>query len=104
MNKTMKIRAAAKGDGADIKILMSHPMETGQRKDPQTGDVVPAHFIKTVEASVGGNVVLRSQWGAGIAKNPYLAFRVKGAKSGDSLTVTWVDNIGETGHAEAQVR
>ena len=42
MADPMKIRAQMKGDTAEIRVLMSHPMETGQRKD-NAGNIVPAH-------------------------------------------------------------
>jgi thiosulfate oxidation carrier complex protein SoxZ len=59
---------------------MNHPMETGLRKDAKTGALVPAHHITNVTATVNGAQVLDAQWGGGISKNPYLAFKVKGAK------------------------
>ncbi len=97
----IRIRASMVGDSADIKCLMNHPMETGLRKDAKTGQLVPAHFIKTVVATVGNKKVLDAQWGGGISRNPYLAFKVKGAKKGDKVVVSWEDNQGakETGEA-----
>ena len=89
-----KIRAQVRGDVADIKILMSHPMETGRRKDA-SGEMVPAHYIQSVTATLNGKTVLDAQWGIAVSKNPFLGFRVKGAKIGDEVTVSWVDNKGE---------
>lgn len=99
----MKIRAAMAGDSAEIKCLMNHVMETGLRKDAKTGEVVPAHHITNVTATVNGKVVLDAQWGGGISKNPYLAFKVKGAKAGDKVAIETVDNKGEKDSAEATV-
>ena len=99
----MKIRATAKGDTVDIKALINHPMETGLRKDTKTGQLVPAHFIKTLTSSVAGKTVLEAQWGPGVSKNPYLAFKVKGAKVGDKVTISWEDNQGEKGSEETTV-
>lgn len=99
----MKIRASLSGDTADIKCLMNHPMETGLRKDPKTGAVVPAHHITKVVATVGGKTVMDAQWGGGISKNPYLAIKVKGAKKGDKVTIAWEDNKGEKESAEATI-
>ena len=79
------------------------PMETGQRKDAKTGQVVPAHFIQTVTAQVNGKTVLDAQWSQAISKNPFLGFKVKGAKAGDKVLVSWVDNKGDKNHAEAVV-
>lgn len=99
----MKIRAAMAGDVAEIKALMNHVMETGLRKDAKTGEIVPAHHITNVTATVNGKVVLDAQWGGGISKNPYLAFRVKGAKAGDKVAINTVDNKGEKDSAEATI-
>jgi len=78
-------------------------METGLRKDAKTGKLVPAHFINKVTASVGGKVVLDAQWGGGVSKNPYLSFKVKGAKAGDAVSISWEDNMGEKGSGETTI-
>lgn len=103
MAEAMKIRATAQGDTADIKVLMNHVMETGLRKDAKTGQVIPAHFIQHVTATVNGKEVLNAEWGAAISKNPYLGFKVKGAKAGDKVVVNWEDNKGEKNTVEAAV-
>ncbi|MGD9788611.1 MAG: thiosulfate oxidation carrier complex protein SoxZ [Sulfuricellaceae bacterium] len=103
MADPMKIRATLQGDVADVKVLMSHIMETGQRKDPKTGQLIPAHFIQEVSATVNGKVVLDSQWSQAISKNPFLGFKVKGAKAGDKVVVNWVDNKGDKNTAEAAI-
>lgn len=103
MAEPMKIRATLQGDTADIKVLMNHVMETGQRKDAKTGQVIPAHFIQHVSATVNGKTVLDAQWGAAISKNPYLGFKVKGAKAGDKVVINWEDNKGDKNTAEAAV-
>ena len=102
MGNPMKIRASAKDGVTEIKILMSHEMETGQRKDAN-GTVIPAWFINEVTAKLDGKTVMQAQWGPSISKNPYLAFKVKGGKAGDKLSVTWVDNKGDTRSDEATV-
>jgi sulfur-oxidizing protein SoxZ len=79
----------------EVKVLMSHEMETGQRKDA-SGALVPAHFIQNVIAEWNGKTVLSAQWGPAVSKNPYLAFRFKGAAKGDKVKITWTDNKGET--------
>ena len=104
MAEPMKIRASMSGDSADIKCLMNHPMETGLRKDAKTGQVVPAHHITNVTCTVGGKTVMDAQWGGGVSKNPYLAIKVKGAKAGDKVAVSWKDNKGESGAAEQAVK
>jgi len=93
MSDNMKMRAQLKGGLVEVKVLMSHPMETGRKKD-DFGQLIPAHFVQLVTATLNGKTVLEAQWGTGIAKNPYLTFRLKGAKMGDIVTVTWLDNTG----------
>ncbi len=102
MADPMRIRAQAAGDKATVRILMSHEMETGQRKDA-AGKVIPAWFIQEVSASHNGKVVLNAQWGPSVAKNPFLQFSIKGAKSGDHVAVTWVDNRGDKRTDEVMV-
>lgn len=101
MADAMKIRATLQGDVADVKVLMFHPMETGLRKDVTTGDIIPLHFIRRVLATHNGKTVLDAQWSQAISKNPFLNFRVKGAKSGDRITVSWEDNKGEKASIDA---
>jgi sulfur-oxidizing protein SoxZ len=94
MAEPMKIRATVKGDVADVRILMMHPMETGQRKD-ERGNLVPPHFIQNVIVTHNGNVVFNADWSQAVSRNPFLGLRVKGAKAGDNISVTWVDNKGD---------
>jgi sulfur-oxidizing protein SoxZ len=100
---SMKIRATMQGDVADVKLLINHPMETGQRKDPKTGQPIPAHFITNVTATLNGKPVLDAQWSQAVSRNPFLGFRVKGAKAGDKVKVSWVDNKGESDSIETTV-
>lgn len=94
MADPMKIRASLKDGVTEVKILMSHDMETGQRKD-SAGKTVPAHFITEVTAAVNGKTVLEGQFGTAVAKNPFLAFKFKGGNKGDKVVVSWVDNKGD---------
>lgn len=95
MADPMRIRASATGDMVEVKILMRHDMETGQRKDA-TGKVVPAHYIKTLVAKVKDKVVFDAQFGPSVSKDPFLSFKFKGAVKGDKVSVTWVDTAGDT--------
>jgi sulfur-oxidizing protein SoxZ len=103
MGSPMKVRAQMKGDFADIKILMSHPMETGQRKDPKTNQMIPAVFIQQFSVEVGGKLVVQSETGTAISTNPVFGFKVKGAKAGDKVVVKWQDNKGDSRTDEATV-
>lgn len=102
MAESMKIRATLKGDITDVKVLMTHPMETGQRKD-SAGQPIPAHFIQKVVATLNGKVVFDAQWSQAVSKNPFLGFKIKGAKAGDTVTVSWDDNKGEKSSISASV-
>ena len=102
MADPMRIRAQAAGDKATVRVLMSHEMETGQRKDA-AGKTVPAWFIQEVTAAHNGKPVLSAQWGPSVAKNPFMQFNVKGAKAGDKIGITWVDNKGAKRTDEATV-
>jgi len=94
MADPMKIRTKLEGDIADVRVLMAHPMETGQRKDA-AGNLVPIHFIQTIVAQLNGKTVFQAETSQAIARNPVFGFKIKGARAGDKLTITWVDNKGE---------
>ncbi|HSG22364.1 MAG TPA: thiosulfate oxidation carrier complex protein SoxZ [Azonexus sp.] len=102
MGNPMKIRAANKDGVTEVKILVSHEMETGQRKDA-AGAVVPAWFITDLVAKHGDKVVLSSEFGPSVSKNPYLAFKFKGGAKGEKITVSWKDNKGDTRSDEAVI-
>ena len=102
MSDPMRIRAQAAGDKTTVRVLMSHEMETGQRKD-SAGKTIPAWFIQEVTAALNGKPVLTAQWGPSVAKNPFLQFTVKGAKAGDKIAISWADNKGDKRTDEATV-
>ena len=94
MSDPMRIRAQSQGGNAVVRVLMSHEMETGQRKDA-AGKTIPAWHITEVTATHNGKQVLAAEWGPAVAKNPFLQFTVKGAKAGDKISISWVDNRGD---------
>jgi sulfur-oxidizing protein SoxZ len=102
MADPMKIRANVEGDKINVRVLMSHEMETGLRKDA-AGKTIPALFIQEVTATCNGKTVLSAQWGTSIAKNPFLQFRFSGAKAGDKVVVSWVDSKGDKRSDEATI-
>jgi sulfur-oxidizing protein SoxZ len=102
MAEPMRIRAQAQGNNAIVRVLMSHEMETGQRKDA-AGKTIPAWHISDVTAAHNGKQVMSAEWGPAVAKNPLLQFTIKGAKVGDKVAVTWKDNRGDTRTDEATV-
>lgn len=100
---TIKVRAKLEGDVTTVKALIQHPMETGQVKDKKTGKLIPAHFIQEVKCEHNGTSVMTALWGPAVSKNPYLSFKFTGAKAGDTLKLSWVDNKGESDSVETQV-
>ena len=103
MADPMKIRVTLQGDVADVRVLMAHPMETGQRKDA-AGKLVPMHFIQTITAQLNGKKVFSAEISQAVARNPVFAFKVKGAKAGDKLSITWQDNAGDKRTDEVVIR
>jgi sulfur-oxidizing protein SoxZ len=102
MGDPMKIRANVVGDSTEVKVLMSHEMETGQRKDAQ-GKTIPAWFIQNVAATYNGKTVMSAQWGPAVSKNPFISFKFKGGAKGDKVVITWTDNRGDKRTDEATI-
>ena len=102
MADPMRIRAALAGDETTVRVLMSHPMEPGTRKDA-AGALIPAHFITDIEATHNGNAVLKVMFSGSVSQNPFLSFKFKGAAKGDKVAVKWTDNKGESRTDEAAV-
>ena len=102
MADPIKIRATLQGDVTDIRILLQHPMETGQRKD-ESGKLVPMHFIQTFTVTANGKPLIEGQLNTSVSKNPLFAFKARGLKTGDKLLVNWVDSQGEKRSDEATV-
>ncbi len=101
---SIKVRAKVKNGKAKVKMLISHPMETGLRKNKKTKKLIPAHFIQEVVCEHDGTKVLDAEWNATISKNPFLSFSFNGAKPGDSIKISWVDNTGKSDSTEVKMR
>ena len=104
MAKTIRIRAKSKGSTTTVKALVTHPMETGLRKNKKTGKKIPAHYIQEVKCEHNGKQVVNVQWGPAVSKNPYLSYAFTGAKKGDTVKLSWVDNKGKSDSASAKVK
>lgn len=107
MADSIKMRASLNGDVVDVKMLMSNPMENGLRTDANgkliKSPTVKPEYIETVKVTSNDRVVLTADWASAVSKNPYLAFRFKGGKSGDKITAEWKDTSGKTGTGETTV-
>ncbi len=99
----IKVRAKIKGDVTTVKALISHPMETGLRKNSK-GEVIPAHYVTEVNGVHNGNNVMTAYMAGGVSKNPYIAFSFKGGAKGDAVAVKWVDNKGEGATGETTIK
>ena len=98
----MRIRAQAQGDKTTVRVLVSHEMESGQRKDA-AGNVVPAWFIQNISASWNGKTVMSAQWGTAVSKNPFMQFSFRGGNAGEKVTVSWIDSRGDKRIDEAVI-
>ena len=102
MDYPTKLKIRPKDGATEILVLVSHPMETGQRK-ASDGTLVPLHFIQNVTVTHNDRPVMTAQWGAAVAKNPFLHFRFSGGKPGEKVVVTWVDTKGDKRTDEATI-
>ena len=102
MADPMRIRAQQKGDTTEVRVLMAHIMETGQRKD-SAGNTVPAHHIQTVTATWNGKPVLSANFGPAVSQNPVMNFTFKGGAKGEKVIVNWTDNKGDKRTDEAVI-
>jgi len=98
----MKMRATLAGGYTDVRVLMTHPMETGQRKDAE-GKALPLHFIQNLTVKVNGRTVMEGQISQAVSRNPVFFFRLRGGAKGDKIEVSWLDNRGETNKTDTAI-
>ena len=79
MSKSIKVKVKRNGDIAEVKCLLVHPMETGSRKDPATGELIPRDHITQVTFALNGKPVMIANCSTAISKNPYFKFSFAGA-------------------------
>lgn len=85
-------KKADKGEIITIKTLISHPMESGQRKD-KAGNVIPRQIINSFKCEFNGVTVFSCDMDPAISANPYMEFTAKVEESG-TFVFTWVDDDG----------
>lgn len=95
MSDNIKMRAQLNNGVTELKVLISHPMDTGRKKN-DANELIPAHFVQLLTIKLNDKTVIDMQWGTGISKNPYLTCYLQNAKLGDTISVVWLDNLGET--------
>ncbi len=103
MSRQTRIRTKTQDSATEVLVLVSHPMETGQRVDPKTKEKIPAHFIQKMTFTLDGKEVAVANLGVAVSKDPLVGVKIKGAKAGAKVKVTWSDNKGESNTAEATV-
>jgi len=104
MAGTIKVRTSLHEDVATVRTIIRHPMDTGYQSDPESGKIIPAHYIENVEIYHNDKLVMQCDWSRAISRNPYLSFRFSGAAPGDKLQITWQDNQGESDSAEFKIQ
>jgi sulfur-oxidizing protein SoxZ len=96
MTEPSKLRIERKPNSNElvVRMLLTHVMESGQRKDPK-GVTVPSWYIQQVLLRKAGKVLFQAQLGPSVARNPFFEFVVSGVIAGESLELIWRDNRGE---------
>ena len=90
---TISIKAKEDKGITSVKMLIRHPMETGQRKN-EDGEYVPINYItKVTVLNRNKQVIFNANWGPAIAKDPIMAFKTKSLKKGDEITVIWQNHL-----------
>jgi sulfur-oxidizing protein SoxZ len=93
---------AAKGDIIEIKTLVDHPMESGQRKDA-AGQPVPRRILNKLTCTFNGRPVMEAKLHPAIAANPYMAFFARVDESG-TFEFVWSDDDGSALTEKAEIK
>ena len=94
MSARMNVPETAQpGEVVQVKVLISHPMETGFRRD-MSGEAIPRNIIRELRCVYDGNVVFRADLHPAISANPFFSFYLRAGASGD-VTLFWTDEQGE---------
>jgi len=100
---SIKIRTKQEDGLTTVRMLITHPMETGRRRDEPTGRIVPAHFIREVRIEHNRRLVATCELSTAVSKDPYISIRFRGGKPGDNIRVSWTDNLGNADSAESTI-
>ena len=104
MASGIRIRTSTKDELTTVQAILKHPMDTGNSRDPETGNMIPALFIETVTIYHGDKEIMTCDWSRAVSKNPYLSFSFTGAKAGDTVRISWQDSSGNTESKEAVIQ
>lgn len=100
----MKVKAKIKNNITLVRLLATHPMETGRRINKESGETIPAKYIQQLSCEHQGKVVFMAQFGTSMSQNPYLSFSFEGGKKGDTLQLRWNDNTGDVEKTDALIK
>lgn len=98
-----KLRAKENNGVTHAITLVNHPMKSGLRQVDIWGRRQMCQFITKIVAEHNGKMVMTAQWSGAISEHPVMEFRFKGGEKGDTLTVKWIDNAGNQGHASTSI-
>ncbi|QFY43113.1 thiosulfate oxidation carrier complex protein SoxZ [Candidatus Methylospira mobilis] len=99
---TLKIRARRQDGYTLLRVLISHPMETGRRKTEQEQPIA-AHYIRNVQIALNGALISECLFSTSVSRNPYLSLHLPASQPGDRLRVSWQDNQGQSDSDEVLV-
>lgn len=100
---TIKIRLKRQDRATLVRLLITHPMETGRKLDQSTGIPIPAHFIQEVKIEHNAKLIANWHLSTAVSRDPYLAIRIKDGHAGDAIKVSWVDNLGQSDSAQTVI-
>lgn len=100
---SIKLRIKRQGEHTLIRLMVTHPMETGRRREGAAGVLVPAHFIQSLQIEHRGHLIADCLFSTAVSRDPYLAVRLRGGASGDTIKVSWEDNRGQRDSEEVVI-
>lgn len=103
-SKPIRVRTRLVNNITTVKALISHPMETGLRKDKKTGELLPAHYIQEITCRHNGELKMSLELGISISRDPFLQFELEGGAVGDMLELAWKDNRGESDSVSISIK
>ena len=103
MASSIKVRTSIHEGLTTVRMIIRHPMHTGFGVDEESGELIPAHYIKSVNVFHDKRPVIQCDWSRAVSRNPYLSFIFEGAEAGDTLSIHWEDNMGKTDSAEVTI-
>ncbi len=104
MSSSIKVRTSMRDGLTTVRAIIRHPMHTGYETDPESGELIPAHYIENVTVHHGDKLILNCDWSRAVSSNPYLSFIFAGAQPGDTLKISWSDNKGKSDAAEMKIQ